>query len=81
MRKSAKKCAEFSSTLKLSEKITEIKIKNIFDSLHSFLPHNGLFHFLSIQGVDELLQGGIDPKISRGFLMKIKKFPGGYKKK
>ena len=41
----------------------------------------GYFNFYPYMGVDELLQGGIDPKISRGFLMKIKEFPEGYKKK
>ena len=33
-----------------------------------------------VQGEDGLLQGGIDPNISRGFLMEIKKFPGGLRK-
>ena len=46
---------------------------------------NGLLDFLSIQAVDELLQGGgFESKIFRGFSMKIIKFPefpGGYKKK
>ena len=37
--------------------------------------------FYPYRGVDELFQGGIDPEISRGFLLKIEKFPGGYKKK
>ena len=41
----------------------------------------GLFHFLSVQGGRTSPGGGIESKISRGFLMKIKKFPGGYKKK
>ena len=41
----------------------------------------GLFHFLSLRGWTNFSrQGGIDPKISRGFLMKIKKFPGPNRK-
>ena len=38
-----------------------------------FYPYRG--------GVDKLFQGVIESKMSRGFLMKIKKFPGGYKNK
>ena len=43
---------------------------------------NGLFYFLSIQGGKRTSpgEGGIDPKFSREFLLKIiKKFPGGLK--
>ena len=36
--------------------------------------------FYPYRGWTNFSRGGIDPNISRGFLMKIEKFPGGYKK-
>ena len=39
------------------------------------------FFFIHAGGWTSFSRGVFDPKISRGFLMKMKDFPGGYKKK